>query len=519
MMQLTSSHRLARATAPLRRATACRLLSTARDEAFPYTGHSGHNFAPTEAFPPLQLAEQPNSVDLSLSRFDRHWEKEWSPAALEEAQRAHVGTTWAPAASLDAVPYFTRGEGVYLYDSDDKRYIDWTSQAICVNLGHSVPPAVLEAVTKQMTDVAHVYGGLGLVESRCRLSALLAELLPGDLTGLLFPSSGGEANEAAIRMARRYTGRPKILTQYRSYHGGTANAAVATGDFRREYAESGISGFVKALNPTPMTFAWGESEGEATQRALAALEEQIVLEGPDTIAAVLLESVVGSGGALMAQPDYMRGVRALCDRYGILYIADEVMVGFGRTGKMWGFQHFEGLLPDIVTSAKGLSSAYLPISMVAMSAPLHEYFRANAVGWGSTYHAHPVAVACAYECVKHMLEVDVVGNAARLEPTMVECTDRLVAEHPSVAQGRAMGLFGCLDLVTPDGRAMQPLRGPPHAALPAFKRALLDNGVFGLVRPPLLHTAPPLVINEAELRDGFDRVGRALSVLDKQLGF
>ena len=146
--------------------------------------------------------------------------------------------------------------------------------------------------------------------------------------------------------------------------------------------------------------------------------------------------------------------------------------------------------------------------MLLCAQPLHEYFRANAVGWGSTYHAHPVAVACAYECVKHMLEADVVGNAARLEPTMVECTERLVAEHPSVAQGRAMGLFGCLDLVTPDGRAMQPLRGPPHAGLPAFKRALLDNGVFGLVRPPLLHTAPPLVINEAELRDGFDRVGR-----------
>jgi len=377
-----------------------------------------------------------------------------------------------------------------------------------------VPPAVAEAVSSQLDAVAHVYGGLGLVESRVRLSALLAELLPAPLSGMLFPSSGGEANEAAIRIARRYTGRHKILTQYRSYHGGTTAALGATGDFRRAYGESGVSGFVKAINPTPMSFSWGDEPLEACHRALGALEETILLEGPESIAAVLLESVVGSGGVFMAHPEYMRGVRALCDRYGILYIADEVMVGFGRTGKMWGFQHYPGLVPDIVTSAKGLSGAYLPISMVAMREEIHERFRHESVGWGSTYQAHPVAMACAYECVKHMLSHDLVGNAHRLEPVMAECTDALVARHPTVRQGRVLGLFGCLDLIGPDGRYVQPLGGPPHPAVAHFKRALSDEGVFGLVRVPLLHTAPPLIITEEQLRDGFDRVDRALSVLD-----
>jgi len=280
-----------------------------------------------------------------------------------------------------------------------------------------------------------------------------------------------------------------------------------------------VSGFIKAINPTPFGFSWAEDPDEAASRALAALEETIVLEGPETIAAVLMESIVGSGGVLIHPHAYVRGVRALCDKYGILYIADEVMVGFGRTGKLWGFQHFEGVVPDLVTSAKGLSSAYLPISMVAMRQELHEHFRSTTCGWGSTYHAHPVALACAYECVKHLVKHDLVGHAARLEPVMQAEIDALIATHPSVRHGRAVGLFGCMDLVGTDGRHMQPLAGPPHAAVKPFKRALADEGIFGLVRPPLLHAAPPLVISEEELRDGFARVHRALSVLDRELGF
>jgi len=176
-------------------------------------------------------------------------------------------------------------------------------------------------------------------------------------------------------------------------------------------------------------------------------------------------------------------------------------------------------VPDIITSAKGLSGAYLPLSVVAMAGPIHDFFKTRSIGWGSTYHAHPVALACAYECVKHMLSEDLVGNAARLEGTMKEWTNRLVENHPSVRQGRAVGLFGCLDLQGTDGKYMQPVAGPAHPAVAGFKKALVDEGIFGLVRPPLLHTAPPLVITEDELNDGFSKVDRALHVLDGALGF
>ena len=461
-----------------------------------------------------------NHVDLSPSRLQRHWDDAaWDDAAVRDAQKKHVNATWGPGNSLDSVPIITDAEGIYIHTSDGRKLIDWTSQAVCVNMGHTVPPSVIEAVVKQLETVPMIYAGVGMTEQRARLSALISDILPDPLTGLLFPSSGAEANEAAIRIARRFTGKSKILTQYRSYHGGTSTTLGATGDVRRGFAESNVTGMVHMVNPTPWKFSWGDDPEAAAERALAALDEQICLEGPDTIAGVLIESVVGSGGVLVPHPTYMRGVRALCDTYGILYIADEVMAGFGRTGKMWAFQHFDGVVPDLVTSAKGLSSAWMPISMVAMRSDIHEWARDTPVGWGSTFQAHPVAVACAYACVKHMLETDLVGHAASLEPTIAKWQDKLVEKHPSVRQGRAIGCFGCLDLVTPGGQLYQPLtRGPLNPAFGEFKKALMDEGIYGFVRPGVFHTAPPLVVTHEQLDDGFARVDRALDVLDAALG-
>lgn len=348
-----------------------------------------------------------NPVVFALARRDEIGS--WSEEDLAEARDQHTMLTWGPTNNIVNLPMITDSEGVYVIDDKGNRYLDWTSQAICTNLGYSMPPAVQSAIVRQLETVPHLYGGLGLVEVRARLSALLAEMLPGDLNGLLFPSGGSEANEAAVRIARRYTGRHKILTQYRSYHGGTSSSLAATGDFRRNFDQGSMTGFIKCINPSPLKFAWGGTAEEGTARALAALEEQILGEGPDTIAAILLESIVGSGGVYAGQPEYMRGVRALCDKYGILYIADEVMVGFGRTGTLWGFQHYEGLLPDIVTSAKGLSASYLPLSMVAMRSHIQDHFRTNPLGWGSTFAAHPVAMACAYECLKHLVKENLVS--------------------------------------------------------------------------------------------------------------
>jgi len=445
-----------------------------------------------------------------------HWKEEWGEVDLHRAVEDHVMLTWGTSAPAIDLPHIVKGEGVYLWDSKGNKYLDWTSQAICCNLGHDVPPAVVEAVRKQMEDCFYVYGGLGIVPVRARLSKLMAQLMPGDITGFLFPCGGAEANEAAIRIARRYTGRQKILTQYRSYHGGTAQSLGATGDFRRWFTEQGVNGFVKIFNPQPMGFSWGSSDEEATALALKVLEEQILLEGPASIAAIMLESIVGAGGVLVPPAGYMEGVRALCDKYNVLLILDEVMAGFGRTGELWAFEHFENVIPDIVTSAKGLTGAMLPLSMVGVREKLRKWFLDQPLGWGATYHAHPVAMACAYETVKFTVSQELPHRARQLQVVMMEEIEQLVQKHPSVKQGRAIGLFGCIDLQGADGKAISQLgTDAPH--LKAFRRALLDNGIMSLFRPPLLHCCPPLVITEPELRDGFQRLSSALAMLDESL--
>jgi len=446
-----------------------------------------------------------------------HWEEHWPKDKLDALSHEHVMATWGPGAAMRGVPMISRGEGCYLFDMDGNKYLDWTCQAICTNLGYDVPPAVLEAVNKQMATLPMVYGGLGNTEIRVRLAALLSELLPGDLGGFLFPSGGSEANEAAIRMARRFTGRSKIINHYRSYHGGSAHSLTATGDFRRGFVESAGApvGFVKTMNPTDShRFSFGASEEERTAQALAHLEEQIACEGPGTIAAVMFESVIGSGGVHKAPKGYMEGVRALCDKYGILMICDEVMVGFGRTGKLWGFQHYD-IVPDIVTSAKGLTGAYLPLSMVAVRSHIKEHFETQPLGWGATFHAHPVSLAAGYECLKFMLERELVGHAKQvIEPIMKEEIARLVEKHDVVARGRALGAFGCVDLVDPrTGAPVQNFDGSECShpgAVATFRAALRKNGLYGFVRPPMFHCAPALVIQPDELRDGFARADRAL---------
>jgi taurine---2-oxoglutarate transaminase len=321
----------------------------------------------------------------------------WTPEQIRDSTTNHSMLTWAPGKARHSTPIITHGEGVYLYDHNGNKFLDWTSQAVCSNLGYTIPPEIVNAVSKQMTELAYVYGGLGLSEVRARLSKLVAELLPGDLNGMVFPSSGSEANEAAIMAARRYTGKFKVINWYRSYHGGTTNSQQATGDFRRWFGkDTGIHfcgpcslaspgtlpdflfpplylyitrkvpGFVKAFHPYPLFWDFAHTtEEERTQMALNMLEEQILNEGPDSVAMVQFESVIGGGGVLVPPPGYMQGVRAICDKYNILMHVDEVMVGWGRTGKLFAFQHYEGVIPDIITAAKGITSAILPLSMMA----------------------------------------------------------------------------------------------------------------------------------------------------------
>lgn len=460
-----------------------------------------------------------NSSNLTVSPEHDMPMGSWSTDQIRDAISDNVMLTWAPGKARHSLPILRRGDGVYLYDDDGNKILDWTSQAVCANLGYTVPPSVLEGTMKQMEELPFVYGGLGHTEIRARLSKLVAQILPGDLEGMVFPSSGSEANEAAIMMARRYTGKTKVINWYRSYHGGTTNSLQATGDLRRWYGDS-VPGFVKAFNPYPLFFDLaGDTEEERTQMALNMLEEQIMNEGPDTVALIQFESIVGSGGVIIPPKGYMQGVRAICDKYDILLHCDEVMVGFGRTGKLFGFQHFEGVIPDIVTAAKGISSALLPISICATRKHIMEAFDDMPLGWGSTYASHPVAMACAYENLKHLLKEDVIGHVQQLEPVFADAMQTITETHPCIKQFRHIGMFGCFDVTLPNGENPQLQHDAIDKAFVEYKKAYTAQGLIGLLRAPHLHVAPPLIISEEELLDGFERQDKALYALDEALGF
>eukprot|EP00931_Biecheleriopsis_adriatica_P073317 TRINITY_DN47625_c0_g1_i1.p1 TRINITY_DN47625_c0_g1~~TRINITY_DN47625_c0_g1_i1.p1 ORF type:complete len:518 (-),score=96.32 TRINITY_DN47625_c0_g1_i1:81-1634(-) len=469
--------------------------------------------------PPRQrVLPQEDNRSGEVSR--RHWEGSWTEAEVRRAAVDHTMLTWSPSAPIESIPIIERAEGVYLYDSTGKQYLDWTSEAVCVNLGHTVPDSVKQAMNEQLNTAPFVYGGMGVVPIRAKIAALLAELAPGDINGFLFPSSGGEANDCAIRLARLYTGKTKVFNQYRSYHGGSLAPLSATGDFRRHFAGGAqANGFVKMFNPEPHFFRWGDTDEKACEMALASLEEQIIAEGPETIAAIMLESIPGSAGVLIPAVGYMEGVRALCNQYDILMICDEVMTGFGRTGELFAFQHFEGVIPDIFTSAKGLTGSWQPLSVVGVRQKLKDFFwDKSPSGWGSTFQAHPVALACGYASLKYMLDKDILSHVQKtIQPIMIEELDRLVEKYPFVKQARCAGAFGCLDLMNPKtGERVMRLGEPMTPEMVKFKKAFNAEGLIGFLRPPQVHCAPPLVISENELRDGFARLDRALSALSDE---
>lgn len=446
----------------------------------------------------------------------------WTSEELDKSRAENpYAMGWAPNAARHNVPNMTHGEGVYVFDDKGNRYLDWTSQAVCSNLGHDLPESVIKAAEYQMRTLPYAYGDIGQPEVKTRMNQLMNEILPGDLKAAIYPSSGSEANEAGIMMARRFTGKQKVISWYRSYHGATANSSAATGDSRRWFGQE-APGFVKAFNPFPLFFKVGGSnatEAEQVEAALVMLEEQILNEGPDSIASIMTESVLGAGGCLIFPDGFLQGVRALCDQYGILMHVDEVMMGFGRTGKMFGFQNYEGVMPDIVTCAKGISSSAVPMSMVACNEEILNYFEDKSMGWGSTYAGHPVAMAVSYENTKYLLQNNIVGRTKAMAPLFEACMQQLVHDHPSVKQYRAIGLFGCLDIQDTQGKNPKLQHEAAGEAFFKYKKAFIDEGLVGLHRFPHVHCAPPLTITEEELIDGFERLDRALNVLDEALGF
>jgi taurine---2-oxoglutarate transaminase len=350
-------------------------------------------------------------------------------------------------------------------------------------------------------------------EPRARLGAKLAEIAPGDIEVFFFTNGGAEANENAFKIARSYTGRQKILARYRSYHGATAGAMSATGE-PRSWPHGRMPGFVHVLDP----YHGIERGWDQAQEALGYLEEVIRLEGPNTIAGFILESVTGTNGVLVPPDGYMQGVRALCDKYGILMIADEVMSGFGRTGEWFAVNHWN-VVPDIMTIAKGLTSAYVPMGAVGITRRIADHFNDTVFPGGLTYSAHTLACAAALATIHVMEEDGLVEQARRTGTVMAELLADLAVRHPSVGAVRSLGLFGVVELVrNRETRApMAPFNttSPEMAALHKFFR---QEGLYTLVRWNYFFTNPPLSISDVELREAFAIIDRGLALTDRAVG-
>jgi taurine--2-oxoglutarate transaminase len=431
----------------------------------------------------------------------------------------HVFWTWSAQARVDPIPV-KRAKGVYFWDVDEKRYLDFNSMTMCVNIGHG-DERVIEAMVEQARALPYTAPGM-TNKVRALASQLVAEVSPGgQLTKVLFTLGGADANENAIKLARGYTGRFKVLARYRSYHGATAGAMAATGDPRRTAWEPMLMpGVVHFLDPYRYRSTFHRanpdiSEEEFARDYLNHLEEIIQYEGPGTIAAILIESVTGTNGVIIPPEGYMQGVRALCDKYGIVMIADEVMSGFGRTGRWFAVDNWN-VVPDVVTMAKGLTSGYAPLGAVAMKPQIAAHFDEVAFKSGLTYTSHPVSLAAAIANINVMKADGLVEHAAALGPVLRRLLNDLGEAHPSVGEVRSIGLFGVIELVK-DRKTKEPM-APWNGTSPemtAFKKYCLDHGLYLDVH---WHTAliiPPLIITEEQLADGFKVLDRALKITDK----
>ncbi len=425
--------------------------------------------------------------------------------------KKHTMYTWAAGDSVNPLP-IKSCEGIYMHTTDGRKIIDFNSQLMSVNIGHA-HPRVIEAMKKQIDELLYVFPATA-TETRARMGKKLAELVPGDINTFFFCLGGAEANENAIKAARQFTGRQKILSFYRSYHGATNAAMQLTGDPRRLANEPGAPGFIHVMNPRPYDYSFGDSEERQSSENLKYLEEVIVYEGPEKIAAMFVETVVGTNGIQPPPAGYLAKLKALLSRHGILMVCDEVMCGFGRTGKMFAFENY-GFVPDIVTMAKGLTSSYAPLAAMGISDPIAKHFQENVFWGGLTYNSHCLGLATAEANIDVLLDEGLIENAAKMQHVMRSEMDRLQAKHPSVKEGRALGLFGMMDIQKNSAGDRLAAYNTKHPVMSELSQFFIDNGLFTFVRWSSFMCNPPLCITEAQLKEAFEIIDRGLDITDK----
>lgn len=428
----------------------------------------------------------------------------------------HVFHSWSAQRNLNSLPV-AGAEGCFFWDYEGHRYLDLASQLVYANLGHQHPRLV--AAIKEQADRLCTVGPSFANAARGELARLIAERAPGDLDHVFFTNGGTEANEHAIRMARLHTGRFKVLSAYRSYHGATGASITATGEPRRWGSEPGMAGMVHFLGPYPYRSAFhATTELEESQFALEHLRQIVEFEGPHTVAAILLETVVGTNGVLVPPPGYLAGVRALCDEFGIVMICDEVMVGFGRIGEWFAVNAF-GIAPDLITFAKGVNSGYVPLGGVVISTRVRESFLDRPYPGGLTYSGHPLACAAGVASIQVFEESDLLAHVRDLGERVVRpALDAIAETHPCVGEVRGRGLMWAIELVRDRStrEMLVPFNASGAAAEPMGKLVgrCHELGVWPFTHFNRLHLAPPLVITEQEVRDGLEKIDEALAVAD-----
>jgi taurine--2-oxoglutarate transaminase len=419
--------------------------------------------------------------------------------------REYTFFSWSVQSAANPIP-MARAEGIYFWDADGKRYIDFSSQLMNVNIGHQ-HPKVVRAIQEQAARLCFAHPGMA-TEPRGLLGQKIAQVAPGNLNKTFFCLGGAEANENAIKMARMFTGRFKVMARYRSYHGATHGAIALTGDYRRLPVEPAMPGVVHFLDPYCYRCPFGWTRDTCHRECISHVEEIIAYEGPQNIAAIFMEGVTGSNGLLVPPDDYWPRIRQICDKYGILLVSDEVMSGWGRTGRWFAVDHW-GVVPDIITTAKGLTSGYVPLGAVIVSDAIAEYFEDKMLWCGLTYSGHPLACAAGVATLQVYEEDGLIENAARVGEYLGQRLEQIKARHASVGDARYIGLFSALEIVK-DKASKTPI--DPLSEVSKFLR---DNGLFTFVFHNVLFIVPPLCINEAQLDEGLAIIERALEMTDR----
>ena len=433
-----------------------------------------------------------------------------------ELDRQHVFHSWSAQAQIKPMTVIA-AEGAYIWDGEGNRLLDFSGQLVFTNIGHQ-HPRVVAAIAEQAAKLCTVAPQF-VNEARSEAARLIAERTPGDLNHVFFTNGGADAVEHAVRMARLHTGRRKVLSRYRSYHGGTETAINLTGDPRRYPSDNGSAGVVHFNGPFLYRSSfYAENEQQESERALEYLERLIAHEGPATIAAIILESVPGPAGIMVPPPGYMAGVREICNRHGIVMIADEVMAGFGRTGKWFAIDNFD-VVPDLLTFAKGVTSGYVPLGGVAISDAIYNTFADRPYPGGLTYSGHPLACAAAVATINAMTDERMVENAARIGADVLGPGLRgIAARHPSVGELRGLGVYWAVELVA-DPVTREPLApyGGTSPAMNALVAACKSGGMLPVSNFNRIHMCPPCNVSDAEVAEGLAILDAALDVADEHV--